>query len=159
MTDSSKAMSVILMLIGGSSGSTAGGLKTVTIGVLLLALRAGLTGREQVTFRGRAIPYRRVLGAMTLVLVVLFLFLTASMFLSTVENLPYLDAAFEVASAMATVGLTCGITPDLTPVSQSLIILLMYLGRVGILSFSIAFMTRTKYHAKVKYPEMNVMIG
>ena len=159
LTDSSKAMSVILMLIGGSSGSTAGGLKTVTIGVLLLALRAGLTGREQVTFRGRAIPYRRVLGAMTLVLVVLFLFLTASMFLSTVENLPYLDAAFEVASAMATVGLTCGITPDLTPVSQSLIILLMYLGRVGILSFSIAFMTRTKYHAKVKYPEMNVMIG
>ena len=90
---------------------------------------------------------------------VLFLFLTASMFLSTVENLPYLDAAFEVASAMATVGLTCGITPDLTPASQSLIILLMYLGRVGILSFSIAFMTRTKYHAKVKYPEMNVMIG
>ena len=159
LTDSSKAMSVILMLIGGSSGSTAGGLKTVTIGVLLLALRAGLTGREQVTFRGRAIPYRRVLGAMTLVLVVLFLFLTASMFLSTVENLPYLDAAFEVASAMATVGLTCGITPDLTPASQSLIILLMYLGRVGILSFSIAFMTRTKYHAKVKYPEMNVMIG
>ena len=159
LRDTTLALGSILMLIGGSSGSTAGGLKTVTIGVLLLALRAGLTGREQVTFRGRAIPYRRVLGAMTLVLVVLFLFLTASMFLSTVENLPYLDAAFEVASAMATVGLTCGITPDLTPASQSLIILLMYLGRVGILSFSIAFMTRTKYHAKVKYPEMNVMIG
>ena len=96
---------------------------------------------------------------MTLVLVVLFLFLTASMFLSTVENLPYLDAAFEVASAMATVGLTCGITPDLTPASQSLIILLMYLGRVGILSFSIAFITGNRHPAKIKYPEMNVMIG
>ena len=65
LSDTSKAMSCVLMLIGGSSGSTAGGLKTATVGVLLLALRSGLMGREQVTFRGRAIHYRRVLNAMT----------------------------------------------------------------------------------------------
>ena len=159
LTDTSKAMSVILMLIGGSSGSTAGGIKTVTVGVLLLALRSGLAGREQVTFRGRAIPYRRVLNAMTLVLVVLFLFLAASMAISTGEGKPYLDSAFEVASAMGTVGLTAGLTTQLSHVSQALLIALMYMGRVGILSFSIAFITRTRYPAKIKYPEINVMIG
>ena len=159
LTDTSKALSVVLMLIGGSSGSTAGGVKTVTVGVLLLALRSGLAGREQVTFRGRAIPYRRVLNAMTLALVVLFLFLVGSMTISTVEGLPYLDSAFEVASAMGTVGLTAGITTVLSPFSQTLIIILMYVGRVGILSFSIAFITRTRYPAKIKYPEMNIMIG
>ena len=159
LQDSSKALSVILMLIGGSSGSTAGGLKTATVAVLLLALRAGLAGREQVTFRGRAIPYQRVLNAMTLTLVVLFLFLIGSMALATIEGLPYLSCAFEVASAMGTVGLTTGITPSLTPVSKVLIILLMYLGRIGVLSFSIAFITRGRHPAKIRYPEINIMIG
>ena len=195
LSDTSKAMSCVLMLIGGSSGSTAGGLKTATVGVLLLALRSGLMGREQVTFRGRAIHYRRVLNAMTLALVVLFVFVFSSMVVSTVEDLPYLDSAFEVASAMGTVGLTTGITPTLTPFSQGLtiqaqimelmkslqindhksIILIthnmglvaemadevrvMYMGRVGILSFSIAFITGNRHPAKIKYPEMNVMIG
>ncbi len=159
LTDSSKALCCILMLIGGSSGSTAGGIKTATVAVLLLALRASLTGREQVTFRGRAVPFRRVLDAMTLTLVVLFLFLTASMTISTLEGLPYLECAYEVASAMGTAGLTCGLTPELSPVSQGLIILLMYLGRVGILSFSIAFITRSHTPAKLRYPEMQIMIG
>ena len=157
--DPAKAMSLLLMLIGGSSGSTAGGIKTATVGVLLLALRAGLTGREQVTFRGRAIPYDRVLSAMTLALVVLFLFLGASVLISAVEGLSYLDCAFETASAMATVGLTAGVTTLLSPFSQALLIVLMYLGRVGILSFSIAFITRARRPAKIRYPEMNVMIG
>ena len=159
LSDSSKALSCIMMLIGGSSGSTAGGMKTATAGVLLLALRAGLTGREQVTFRGRGIPYRRVLDAMTLALVMMCVFFVSSMVLSTIEGLPYLDCAFEVASAMGTVGLTTGLTPQLSGFSQSLLILLMYLGRVGILSFSIALATGKKAKAKLRYPEMNVMIG
>lgn len=159
LSDSSKAFSTILMLIGGASGSTAGGLKVGTVAVLLLALRSGLAGREQVTFRGRTIPYRRVLNAMTLALVMLFLFLVSSMLISTVDGKPYLDCAFEVASAMGTVGLTTGLTPTLSPFSQSLLILLMYTGRVGLLSFSIAVLTRRQHPAKIKYPEMNVMIG
>ena len=81
------------------------------------------------------------------------------MVISTVEDLPYLDCAFEVASAMGTVGLTTGITPTLTGFSQTLLILLMYMGRVGVLSVSIAFITRGRRPAKIKYPEMNVMIG
>ena len=78
---------------------------------------------------------------------------------SAVEGLSYLDCAFEVASAMATVGLTAGVTTLLSPFSQALLIVLMYLGRVGILSFSIAFITRARRPAKIRYPEMNVMIG
>lgn len=159
LSDSSKAFSSIWMLIGGSSGSTAGGLKTVTAAVLLLTLRARLTGREQVTFRGRAVPYAQVLNAMTLVLVMGLIFLVSSMIISTLEGLPYVDCAFEVASAMGTVGLTTGITPTLSMFSQSLLILLMYTGRIGLLSFSIALAVRHGRSAKLRYPEMNVMIG
>ena len=159
LSDSSKAFSSIWMLIGGSSGSTAGGMKTVTAAVLLLTLRARLTGREQVTFRGRAVPYAQVFNAMTLVLVMGLIFLVSSMFISTLEGLPYVDCAFEVASAMGTVGLTTGITPSLTRISQSILILLMYTGRVGLLSFSFVLAVRHGRPAKLKYPEMNVMVG
>ena len=159
LSDSSKAFSSIWMLIGGSSGSTAGGLKTVTVAVLLLTLRARLTGKEQVTFRGRAVPYGQVLNALTLVLLMGLIFLVSSMVISTLEGLPYVDCAFEVASAMGTVGLTTGITPSLSRISQSILILLMYTGRVGLLSFSIALAVRHGRPAKLKYPEMNVMIG
>ena len=159
LSDSSKAFSSIWMLIGGSSGSTAGGLKTATVAVLLLALRAGLTGKDQVVFRGRSVPLPRVLSAVNLVLVMGLIFLVCSMVISTLEGLPYMDCAFEVASAMGTVGLTTGITPELTRISQSILIVLMYLGRVGILSFSIALMTGKRRPAKLHYPEINVMIG
>ena len=154
------AVSSLLMLIGGSSGSTAGGIKTVTVGVLLLGLRAGLLGREQVTLRKRTIPYQQVLNAMTLVLTVGCVFVAASLLITTIEGLPYLDVVFEVASAMATVGLTVGITPGLSAASKLLLVLLMYLGRVGILSFSIAFLMRRRRAARIHYPELtNIMIG
>ncbi|MCI8538992.1 MAG: potassium uptake protein, TrkH family [Oscillospiraceae bacterium] len=160
LTESTKAMSLFLMFVGGSSGSTAGGLKTVTIGVLLLSLRAGLAGEAQVTLRGRTIPYQQVLSATTLTLTVVCCFTAASLLMTTIEGLPYLDVAFEVASAMATVGLTVGITPTLSTVSKLLLIALMYLGRVGILSFSIAFLTRSRRTPKVTYPEIShILIG
>lgn len=159
LRDSSLAMSCILMLIGGSSGSTAGGLKTVTVGVLILTLRAGLAGREEVTLRGRTISQRRVMNALTLTLVVAVVFLAASMVISLADGAHFLAAAFETASAMATVGVTTGITPGLSPFSHMLLICMMFLGRVGIMSFSIAFLARGKYPAKIKYPTMDIMIG
>lgn len=157
--ESSKVFSCILMLIGGSSGSTAGGLKTVTVGVLLLALRAGLAGREQVTLRGWAVPDRRVLDAMNLTLMAGVLFLVCSLVVSVLEGAAYVDCAFEVASAMATVGLSANLTPELSVFSQGVLIALMYLGRVGILSFSIAFLIRRDGRSKIRYPEVDLMIG
>ena len=159
LQDSSAVMSILLMLVGGSSGSTAGGVKTVTMGILLLALRDGLRGREQVVLRGRTIPQRKVMDAMTLVLTVVMLFLFGSMLLSLLDSVPYVKAAFEVASAMGTVGVTMGITPQLSVPSALLIISLMFLGRVGILSFSIAFLTRGKGENKITYPDAEMMVG
>ena len=159
LRESSLAFSCVLMLIGGSSGSTAGGLKTVTAAVLLLGLRAGLAGREQVTFRGRAISMRRVLNAMTLALILLFLFLVGSMTISLVDGVPYLSAAFEAASALGTVGVSAGITPELSAFSHVILMCMMYLGRVGVFSVSVAFMARNRGVSKIQYPNVDIMIG
>jgi len=158
LTDSSAVLSAVFMLIGGSSGSTAGGLKTVTVGVLLIALWESLRGRERVVLWGRTISARRVLDAMTLTLTVCILFVGGSMVLSLVDGLPFIRAAYEVASALGTVGLSMGATPGLSITSSLLIILFMYIGRVGILSFSVAFMTR-KGSGKLRYPTVEVLIG
>lgn len=159
LQDSSLVMSILLMFIGGSSGSTAGGVKTVTAAILLLSLRAGLRGREQVTLKGRSIPAGKVNAAMHLILTVGLLFLGSSMVLSLLEQPSYLLVAFETASAMATVGLSAGLTATLGGVSHGILIALMYLGRVGILSFSLAFLTRRRGEDKIKFPSFDVMIG
>jgi trk system potassium uptake protein TrkH len=159
LTEVSQVLSILLMLVGGSSGSTAGGLKTVTVGVLLLALKSCLRGREEVTFRERTIPQRKVLASLTLVLVVGAVFIVSSMAIAVVDGATYLSAAFEAASAIATVGLTTGITSGLSPLSHLMLICMMYLGRVGILSFSLAFLTQSGGANKIGYPETSVMIG
>ena len=156
--DSSAVMCMVLMLIGGSSGSTAGGIKTVTAGVLLLTLWESLRGREEVVFRHRTIPQRRVLDAMTLTLSVLFLLVTGTMLISVWDGLSFLQVGFEVASALGTVGLSMGITTTLSSTSSLVLILCMYLGRVGILTFSIAFLTR-RTESKLHYPTIDIMIG
>ena len=97
--------------------------------------------------------------SMTLTLVVTCLFLAGSIALTLADGVPYLAAAFEVASAMGTVGLTMGITTGLSPLSQGIIIAMMFLGRVGVLSFSIAFLIRDRGENKIRYPSVDVMIG
>lgn len=159
LTEISIVMCIILMLTGGSSGSCAGGLKTGTVGVLLLALRSGLRGRETVTIRGRTIPQQKVLSAVTLLLAVMMLFLAASIAIAVLDDVPYLAAAYETASAMATVGVTTGITPSLGTASHIILIILMYLGRVGFVSFSLAFLAQNPAKSKISYPEADVMIG
>lgn len=158
LTESGAVVSAVLMLIGGSSGSTAGGLKTVTVGVLLIALWESLRGREQVLLCGRTIPARRVLDAMTLTLTVVVLFVGGAVMLSAVEGFPFVAAAYESASALGTVGLSMGATPGLSGQGSLLIALFMYMGRVGILSFSMAFMTR-RGAGKLRYPTVDVLIG
>ena len=159
LRDSSLVICILFMLIGGSSGSTAGGIKTVTAAVLVLALRTGLRGQEDVTVGGRTIPHRQVIDAMTLALTVMLIFIISSMAISLIEGTRYLPIAYEVASAMGTVGLTTGLTPGLASESKLILIALMYMGRVGILSFSLAFLTKRGFVSKVKYPTVDVIIG
>lgn len=155
----SQMVCILFMLVGGSAGSTAGGIKTVTMGVLVLAMRAGLHGRSDVTIRGRTIPLSKVLSAVTLVLVVSMMFLFSSIAISLVDEVPYLEAAYETASALGTVGLTTGITPTLSTFSHVLLVAMMYLGRVGVLSFSVAFLSQGGRKSRISYPESDVMIG
>ncbi len=159
MTDNSLVMSCIFMLIGGSSGSTAGGVKTVTVWVLAMVVISGLRGRENIVFRSRTLPGRRAMNAVTLFLMVTFLFVTGSMLISLTHEATFLQAAFETASALGTVGLTTGITPTLARPAQALLAAMMYAGRVGILSFSIAFLNRRKDSLNIRYPEFSIMIG
>ena len=155
----SQMVCMLLMLVGGSAGSTAGGIKTVTLGVLVLAMRAGLRGRSDVTIRGRTIPTTKVLSAVTLVLVVSMMFLFSSIAISLVDGVSYLAAAYETASALGTVGLTTGITPTLSTFSHVLLVVMMYLGRVGVPSFSVAFLSQGGRKSRISYPESDVMIG
>ena len=159
LTDASKAVSMGLMLIGGSSGSTAGGAKTVTVLVLLLFLWTRARGRETVRVFKRTIPGRKVLDAMTIVsLLVLLAFLGAAV-ITVTSPVGFTDALYETVSALATVGLTAGVTGKLGVLGQYLIILYMYFGRVGILTISLGFLMGNRAEERFRYAETNLLIG
>ena len=161
LRETSKGVSALFMLIGGSSGSTAGGIKTVTVFTVLMAVRAGLKGREEITVRGRSIPRPQAFSAMVLAFFVILMLLAGTFIISLVDGCTVLDTAFEVASALGTVGLTTGITPGLSAASQLILILCMYLGRVGVLSFSLALMAKKKSMSQeqIKHPAVSFIIG
>lgn len=159
MTEGGKAVTIVLMLIGGSSGSTAGGIKTVTLVTLLLFVWAQLRGRSQVNVFHRRIPQRQVLDAMTLVMLMLGLSIFGGIFISAVCPVSFVDALYEAASALATVGLTAGVTTALTLPAQILIIIYMYFGRVGILTLSLGFLMGDKAEERFHYAHTNLLIG
>ena len=159
LTDGGKAVSMVLMLIGGSSGSTAGGLKTVTFVVLVLFLAARARGKSRVCVFQRTIPQGQVLDAMTLGFLMIALALLGGVFLSITSPISYTDALYETASALGTVGLTAGATGRLCQASQILIIIFMYFGRVGLLTISMGFLAGNKAEERFRYAETNLLIG
>lgn len=159
MTEGSKAISVIFMLIGGSSGSTAGGIKTVTFVVLLLFIATRARGRSTVCAFRRTIPQGQVLDAMTIALIMVALAMVGGIFISTTSPVGFTDALFETASALGTVGLTAGATEKLSAAAQILIIIYMYFGRVGVLTLSLGFLTGNKVEERYRYAQTNLLIG
>ena len=159
LTESGKAFSCVLMSIGGSSGSTAGGLKTVTFVVLVLFLAARARGKSRVCVFQRTIPQGQVLDAMTLGFLMIALTLLGGVFLSITSPISYTDALYETASALGTVGLTAGATGRLCQASQILIIIFMYFGRVGLLTISMGFLAGNKAEERFRYAETNLLIG
>ena len=131
MDESGISIMIFLMLIGGSPGSTAGGMKTVTFAVLFLAAITVFSRRNDVQCFKRRLPETAVRNAGAILFMYLVLFLTSGMIISRVENLPLLTCVFETGSAIGTVGLTLGITSKLTLVSRALLMILMFFGRVG----------------------------
>ncbi|MCR4658475.1 MAG: Trk family potassium uptake protein [Lachnospiraceae bacterium] len=152
-----RAMTVILMLIGGSPGSTAGGVKTTTIAVLFANATAVVRHRKTPKLFNRRIEEDTVRYASTLLILYLSLSLTGAFIISIFERLPYEQCIFETVSAIGTVGLSSGITPSLGIISRTVLIGLMFIGRVGGLTLLYAaFSIRTE---PVQYPAGKISVG
>ncbi len=152
------ALMILLMLTGGASGSTAGGLKITTIAVLICAAVSAFRNHKDVTAFGRRIPSETVRNAATLLLLYHLVFVAAGIVISRIESLPLLTCLFETSSAIATVGLTLGITPGLSLVSRGILVVLMFMGRVGGMTLLLsAFADKTVPVGRL--PEENVNVG
>ena len=159
LTQAGKALSCIYMLIGGSSGSTAGGLKTVTFVVLVLFLRSRIKGRNSVDVFKRRIDQDQVMNALVLAIVLAALAFTGGLFVSATSGVEFTDALFETVSALGTVGLTTGITAALSLPSHIMLILFMFFGRVGLLTICIGFLRGNYVEKKYSYATTNLLIG
>ena len=149
---------IFLMLIGGSPGSTAGGMKTTTVAVMFSTAIAVFRRRESPQFFGRRLTDDTVRNAVAILTLYLFLFLTGGCAISLIEGLPLAACLFETASAVGTVGLTLGLTPSLGAVSHVVLILLMYFGRVGGLTLIFAAVTGRPLTA-AKLPQEKLTVG
>lgn len=150
-------LTIALMLIGGSPGSTAGGFKTTTLGVLLMNVLSVVRRRGNTQAFGRRLPEEVLRRASAVFLLYLILFLLGATLLNAIDAVPLQAAFFESASALATVGLSLGITPSLSVPSQLILIFLMYLGRVGGLTLIFAVAIRDDSLAKL--PQEQVTVG
>ena len=159
LTPAGKAISIFLMFIGGSSGSTAGGLKTVTFVVLLMFLWNRMRGRYTVSVFHRTISDDQVLNAiMVFLLMTLLAFFGAAIICAT-SPVDFVDGLFETVSALGTVGLTAGVTTKLRLPAQLMIILFMYFGRVGLLTLSFGFLKNKPAGEKYRYANTDLLIG
>ena len=159
LTEGGKAFAMFLMIIGGSSGSTAGGLKTVTFVVMILFMWSRARGRSSVCVFKRTIPQGQVLDAMTIAFVMIALAMFGGIFISATSPVTFTDALYESVSALATVGLTAGVTPSLSVPAQFLIIMYMYFGRVGVLTISMGFLMGDRAEERIRYAQTNLLIG
>ena len=158
MSSASKGIMILLMLIGGAPGSTAGGMKTTTLGVLLANAVATFRQRDNAQFFKRRIDCNTVKTASTILTMYLTLFFGGGIFISVYEHLPLSDCLYETSSAVGTVGLTLGITPQLHIPSQIVLIILMYLGRVGGLTLIYATLSGKKA-GNAKLPQEKITVG
>lgn len=161
MRTSTQVISIVLMFIGGSPAGTAGGIKTATIGVVLLFIRSIVKGKERTEAFHRTIPIQNCERAMAILAISLFILISGTTMLTVLEpQMSFMDLFYEATSALATVGLSFGITDALSIPSKILLIILMYIGRIGPITMAIAFgIRRGKAQNGVKLPEERVMVG
>jgi len=148
---------MVLMFIGGGSGSTAGGIKLSTFIVLVLATRAFLLGQDRPVVFGRSLDSATMLKALAIAIISMFCVVIGTFVLTITESMPFFDLAFEVMSAASTVGLSRGITANLSVPGQAVMMLLMLVGRVGPLT--LAFMLANQRRAAIQYPFAQVNVG
>ena len=153
-----KIIMIIFMFIGGSPGGTAGGIKTTTIFLLFLMLYSQLKQYKHIHIYGRHVPKQNFIKAYSVFMVYLVSVLLAHMIMVCTENFDSLDIMFEIVSAIATVGLSTGITASLSVVGKIVIILLMFIGRVGPITIAYQFGSK-RPETYLKYPKVDIIVG
>ena len=159
LTNTSAVFSLFLMFIGGSPVGTAGGVKTITITVLIFSALAAIKNKDELSLFSRRIPRHSVSKAVAVITVSFMIMFISTILLSAVTDASTIDIAYETVSATATVGLTRDLTPKLNLWGKIIIIVTMYLGRVGPISLLIAFNTKKNNTNIIKDPEENISIG
>lgn len=149
---------IILMFIGGSPGSTGGGIKTTTFGTLMLTTISVIRGEKDVVAYRKRISDDIINRSLAIATIGIILIIGVSFVLTVTESATFLDVLFETTSAFATVGLTRGITPSLTDLGKIILTLTMYAGRVGPLTMAFAF-AKQNAHKGFKYSDGNIMVG
>lgn len=151
---------LFLMFIGASPGSTGGGLKTTTLGILLLGVMNAITGREDIEYRRRRLSWQTFNKACAILMLSLFYLFVMIIIMSIFDSSKgFLPLLFELISAFGTVGLSMGLTAKLSIISKLIIILTMYIGRVGPLTIMYALSKKKYREGKYKYPEETILIG
>ena len=158
LTAGGRAIMIVLMLIGGSPGSTAGGMKTTTVAVLFSSALAVFRRKDSVKCFNRRLEDSAIKNAAAILLLYVTLFVGSAIIISTVEGLPLEKCLFETASAIGTVGLSLGITPTLGLISRALLIMLMFFGRVGGLTLIFAAVSTSKPNVS-KLPQEKITVG
>ena len=159
MTNASSVLCLLLMLIGGSPVGTAGGIKTVTIAVLLVSAWATIQNKQDVSLFNRNISKQAVNKAVAVAMMSFSILFISTILLSAVSDADTLDVLFETVSATATVGLTRNLTPYLNAAGKIIIIGTMYLGRVGPISLALALNSGKKHHNIIKNPTEEISVG
>lgn len=168
MNNASKFGTILLMFIGGSPAGTAGGVKTVTVGVILLTIISTVRGRERTEIFDRTIPESIIRKAIAVVTISIGIVMVVTMLLSLSEQgvmigdreASFMDVFFESMSAFATVGLSLGLTPELTSFGKIIISITMFIGRLGPITMALAFTMKGRHaNNNIKKPEEKVMVG
>ena len=156
LSDASKGITILLMLIGGSPGSTAGGMKTTTFIVMLISTLSIFRKENEATIFNRRIKIEIIRNALAIFVMYVYFFLISGFIICLIENITLLEALYETSSAIGTVGSSLGVTINLSTVSKIIIIFLMYMGRVGGLTFIYAIMPSLNKKSEYIYEDVTV---
>lgn len=158
-TDASSLICILLMFVGGSPSGTAGGVKTVTIGMVIISVVSIIKGRKDTEIFGRKISESNVKKGMAVILLSLSIIILTLIALCMVENVDFMSMFYEVASASATVGLSKSLTPNLSLPGKIIIMMAMYVGRIGPITLALFFNTKHEKKRKCSLPEEKIIVG
>lgn len=157
LTDASSLVSMFMMIIGGSPAGTAGGVKTVTFAILVFCVISVAKQEDSISLFKRRVPEYLLPKALAIIVINLIVLMSSVLLLLAFDHGSFIDSCYECVSALATVGLTKGLTPNLTIAGKVIIIITMYLGRVGPISMAVGFSQKNKKN-KIMYPEQDLIL-